>query len=90
MVERFLNDPASYPWREFKRDYLQLLRDRYAADRRPFDELARLAGERDVFLGCSCPTRKNPNVMHCHTVLALEFMQRHYPRLKVSYPRVAP
>ena len=85
MVVRYLAEPASYPWREFKRDYLRLLRERYV-DARPFDELAELAAETDVYIGCSCPTKKNPDVSHCHTVLALGFMREHYPGLPVRFP----
>jgi uncharacterized protein YeaO (DUF488 family) len=86
MVERFLADPESYPWREFKQDYLKKLRERFAADRGPFDELASLAAADDVFIGCSCPTKKNPDVSHCHTVLALGFMKKSYPKLVVRFP----
>ena len=86
MVVRYLADPGVYPWAEFERDYLRLLRERFSADRRPFDELARLAAEADVFIGCSCPTKKNPDVSHCHTVLALRFMRDRYPRLAVVFP----
>ena len=86
MVLRYLADPGSYPWREFERDYLRLLSDRFNADRRPFDALAKLAAEDDVFIGCSCPTKKNPEVSHCHTVLALRFMHEHYPELSIMFP----
>lgn len=86
MVRSYLNDSAAYPWREFKADYLKLLRERYTADRRPFDELAKLAKETDVFIGCSCPTKKNPDVSRCHTVLALEFMRDRYKKVKVAFP----
>ena len=86
MVRRYLADPDSYPWREFKQDYLRLLRERFAADRPPFDDLAKLAAETDVYIGCSCPTKKNPDVSHCHTVLALGFMRRHYRKLKIEFP----
>ena len=40
----------------------------------------------EVYLGCSCPTKKNPNVNHCHTVLALRFMSEHYPALDIVFP----
>jgi len=30
-----------------------------------------------------CPTRTNPEVTRCHTVLALGFMKRKYPRLPI-------
>ncbi|MEM9353346.1 MAG: hypothetical protein AAGA92_10065 [Planctomycetota bacterium] len=48
--------------------------------------MARLAESQDVYLGCSCPTAKNPDADHCHTVLALRFFEQHYPRLKVRLP----
>jgi hypothetical protein len=86
MVRRFLDDRGSYSWREFKQDYMKLLCARFAAEREPFDELASLAVAADVFIGCSCPTKKNPEVSHCHTVLALRFMAKRYPMLVVRFP----
>jgi hypothetical protein len=86
MVTRYLAEPESYPWREFKHDYQKLLRERFDDDRGPFDELAKLAVETDVYIGCSCPTKKNPDVSHCHTVLALKFMEKLYPKLDVRFP----
>jgi hypothetical protein len=47
---------------------------------------ADLANNNDVYLGCSCPTKRNPDVNRCHTVLALRFMKRKYPGLKVEIP----
>lgn len=45
---------------------------------------------RTCSLGCNCPTKeKNPAEGHCHTYLALGFMQKHYPRLKVEIPSAA-
>ena len=41
--------------------------------------LAEEAKVSDVYLGCSCPTAKNPDVRRCHTVLALKFMHAHAP-----------
>ncbi len=87
MVQRFLDERKAYPWSEFKKDYLKLLRERREADASPFDELAAVATQQDVYLGCSCPTKKNPDVSHCHTALALDFMARHYPKLKVVRPK---
>jgi hypothetical protein len=86
MVCKYLEDPSSYSWQSFERDYFKLLECRFADDRRPFDALAALAQENDVYIGCSCPTAKNPNVYHCHTVLALRFMQQRYPRVRVAFP----
>ena len=70
----------------FATPYLALLESRFEDDRAPFDELARLAKEGDVFLGCSCPTKKNPRVDYCHTYLALKFMKRKYRSLCVQLP----
>lgn len=86
MVVKYLSGDAGYSWEQFRRDYLQLVSERFAEDRRPFDVLAERAGTEDVFLGCSCPTKKNPNVNHCHTVVALEFMHEHYPNLDIRFP----
>ncbi len=86
MVVKYLSDSESYPWEQFAQDYFELLEDRFQADRVPFDELAQKASEADVSLGCSCPTRKNPDVSHCHTVLALRFMKERYPELEVVFP----
>jgi uncharacterized protein YeaO (DUF488 family) len=90
MVETFLATPAEQKddaWRAFRERYTAILKKRFAEDRAPFDKLARLATESDVFLGCSCPTKKNPDVSHCHTVLALRFMKDKYPRLRVKFPK---
>lgn len=73
-------------WRRFRDEYEALLERRFADDRGPFDELARLAAEGDVFIGCSCPSRANPETARCHTVLALRFMKRRYPALRVVMP----
>jgi hypothetical protein len=70
----------------FARAYQALLADRFEADRAPFDALAELASKQDVFLGCSCPSSANPDVQRCHTVLALRFMRKKYPRLDVRFP----
>ena len=73
-------------WTAFAREYQALLEERFAADRAPFDALADLARSRNVFLGCSCPTARVPDVHHCHTVLALRFLCARYPRLDVRLP----
>jgi len=86
MVTAYLAAPGEKAWRELRRAYLALLAQRFRQDRTPFDDLARLARETDVFLGCNCPTKKNPRVDRCHTVLALQFMKRKYPRLRVELP----
>lgn len=86
MVEEYLAEPTESAWRRFEQEYLALLEERFASDRGPFDHLADLARKQDVFLGCSCPTKKNPRVDHCHTYPALQFMMRKYPDLDVRLP----
>jgi len=86
MVEDYLAAPSDAAWRKVVKQYRALLEERFAADRRPFDELAELARTSDVYLGCSCPTKKNPDVRHCHTWLALEFLRARYPDLDVRMP----
>ena len=86
MVRRYLAAPSAGKWREFEAQYLAFLEKRFREDPHPFAELARLASETDVYLGCNCPTKKNPDVHHCHTVLALRFMKRKFRRLEVVFP----
>jgi hypothetical protein len=78
------NDEASYA--RFAQTYEATLAERFAAQRASFDALADQARSGDVYLGCSCPSRANPDVQRCHTVLALRFMQTHYRGLKVIFP----
>lgn len=85
-VTAYLAAPDEKAWRAFRAAYLALLERRFREDRAAFDELARRAREEDVFLGCNCPTRRNPRVERCHTCLALQFMQRKYPDLHVQFP----
>jgi uncharacterized protein YeaO (DUF488 family) len=86
MVATFLADPSDVKWEAFAEAYRQVLEQRYKHDRQPFDELAELAKTHNVYLGCSCPTSKNRDVRHCHTVLALKFMKERYPQLPVKFP----
>jgi hypothetical protein len=87
MVAEALADPKNTAgWRAFARRYRALLQERFSADREPFDTLAELARTHDVYLGCNCPTAKNPDVRHCHTTHALAFMKAHYPDLDVRSP----
>ena len=86
IVEEFLADPTDKAWNKFRVNYLAVIRKRFAEDPIPFEHIEKLANEQDVYLGCSCPTTKNPNVLHCHTVLALEFMQATFPQLEVIHP----
>ena len=90
MVRRTLLDGSDAAWRAFRSEYLALLEIRHEEDPAAFDELARLAREGDVFLGCSCPSRANPDVARCHTVLALRFMRRHYRSVEVVLPPGVP
>lgn len=87
IVDAFLSDiedPGAFP--VFKKAYLAVVEMRFKEDRTPFDQLSNLASEQDVYLGCNCPTRKNPDVNRCHTVLALQFMKKKYPGLDVRMP----
>lgn len=70
----------------FRASYLALLDARFAEDRAPFDALADQARLDDVYLGCSCPTARQPDVRRCHTALALSWMKRRYPELEVREP----
>ena len=88
IVETFLADPNDEAWQAFRQAYLDLLEERYRESPEQFGLLAELASEQDVFIGCSCPTRKNPDVRRCHTWLALEFMRQKYPNLDVVMPMV--
>ncbi len=90
IVDAYLAAPNDVAWRQFRDAYLALLEDRYQEDRAAFDELAALAAENDVFLGCSCPTKKNPEVGRCHTYLGLQFMKAKYPGSDVRIPGRAP
>jgi hypothetical protein len=73
-------------WRAYPERYRALLEERFALDRRPFDRIALFARFHDVYLGCNCPTAKNPDVLRCHTVHALAFMKERYPDLDVRFP----
>jgi hypothetical protein len=86
MVAELLADPSEQHWQRYRREYLALVARRWREDHAPFDALAERARREDVYLGCNCPTKRNPDVRHCHTVLALEFMQQHYPDLDVRFP----
>jgi hypothetical protein len=85
-VSELLDDVTPAAFKRFAARYLEALEQRFKRDRTPFDALAEEARAGDVYLGCSCPTAKNPDVKHCHTVLALRFMKKHYPKLDVVLP----
>ena len=86
-VQALITDPSEENWHRFEREYLATIGRRFKQDRTSFDALAARAEQTDVYLGCSCPTSWNPEVRHCHTVLALRFMNRKYPRLRVQIPK---
>ncbi len=86
MVDDYLESPSDKAWKTFGRKYSALLERRFKKDPKPFEDLRVLATGEDVFLGCSCPTKKNPDVNRCHTVLALRFMKGKFPRLRVVFP----
>jgi uncharacterized protein YeaO (DUF488 family) len=86
LVERYLGAPGDEAWKAFQRDYFKELDRRFADDPAPFDELAALAGDEDVYIGCNCPTRKNPDPSRCHTILALRFMARKFRSIEVRHP----
>ncbi len=88
MVDALLEDPGDATrLKVFAKAYRALLEERFATDRAPFDQLATMARDEDVYIGCSCPTSKQPDVMRCHTVLALRFMRERYRTLDVRVPQ---
>ncbi len=86
LVESALGSTDAKGWDTFARAYQALLKERFASERDRFDELASLAKDHDVYLGCSCPSKANPDVSRCHTTLALAFMKERYPSLEVRMP----
>jgi uncharacterized protein YeaO (DUF488 family) len=86
LVRDYLAEASDEAWARFEVAYLGVLEERFAAERARFDELAAQARRSDVLLGCSCPTRSNPDLARCHTVLALRFMKERYPDLDVRLP----
>ena len=86
IVTDYLANPTPSAWIRLEAEYLRILKRRYDENAQPFDELARLATADDVFIGCSCPTKKNPDMNRCHTNLALQFMKERYPDLRVEFP----
>jgi hypothetical protein len=86
LVARFLQQPSESGFATFRAGYLHLLEERFRRDRKPFDTLCALASSCDVFLGCNCPTAKQPDVRRCHTYLALCFLAERYPELELRWP----
>ena len=85
-VEQYLAAPNEQAWKSFEAGYLARLEQRFAETPAAFAKLADRARSADVYLGCSCPTAKNPDVRRCHTTLALAFLQKHFADLKVRMP----
>jgi hypothetical protein len=87
LVESVIGEQSSEEaWRAYPARYRAMLEERFAEDRAPFDHLARQAQFHDVWIGCNCPTVKQPDVRRCHTVLALALMKEWYPALDVRMP----
>lgn len=87
LVETFFANPTAANWKSLATGYRAAVAERFREDRAPFDAIAEQATADDVYLGCSCPTKKQPDVGRCHTVLALEFMKKKFPGLDVRMPR---
>jgi hypothetical protein len=87
LVARFLQKPSDAGFAAFRAGYLRLLQERFRGERAAFDELREQARTSHVFLGCNCPTAKQPDVRRCHTYLALGFLAERYPDLEVQWPR---
>ena len=87
LVLALLEDSSAAGFMRFERGYRELLKQRFVTERRRFDELAELARGNDVYLGCNCPTQRQPDMRRCHTLLALAFLRDHYPDLDVQFPQ---
>jgi len=86
LVEGLLEDASDAAFSRFAEAYRSLLVQRFSSERARFDELAELGRTHDVYLGCNCPTARQPDVGRCHTVLALAFLRERYPGLDVRLP----
>lgn len=86
LVEALFADLNAASFARFARAYRELLDQRFRKQRAAFDELADLARAEDVYIGCNCPTAKQPDVKRCHTTLALQFMREKYKGLRVVLP----
>ena len=86
LVQRYLDAPGDAAWRAFAAAYRRTLASRFAEDRVAFDRLAGIARDEDLWIGCNCPTAKNPDVRRCHTFLALEFLHEKYPDVEILWP----
>lgn len=85
-VVRFMENPGETAWQRLAKNWRRDVEARFAANPAPFEALAELAKAEDVWIGCSCPTAKNPDVRRCHTFLALQFMAERFPDLEIVWP----
>jgi hypothetical protein len=85
-VAAFLAAPDDFAWGAFADAYRALLEVRFAEDPAAFEGIAQTAQSESVWLGCNCPTKKNPDVRRCHTWLALSFFAERFPGLRVDFP----
>ena len=86
MVFRALADSTAAGWARFEKAYVELLESRYKSNRDAFAELVKLSESNDVYIGCNCPTQAQPDVMRCHTVVALRFLRKKFRGLDVRLP----
>ena len=89
-VRQYLARPSPAAWRTLSAAYKSALSSRFQQDPTPFDQLAAEAMAGDVYIGCSCPTLRNPDVEQCHTMVALAFMKDRYPTLVIGLPVLRP
>lgn len=87
LVDSVLGANASESaWQAYPARYRAILEERWRTERAAFDRLAQMARFHDVYLGCNCPTAKQPDVSRCHTMHALAFLAERYPDLDVRLP----
>lgn len=85
LVISYLRNPTLESWQTFQREYIRILRERLLSMPEKFEGIHRHAESGNYYIGCNCPTRTNPFLCRCHTVLALEFMKETYPDLEVDF-----
>jgi len=85
-VTTYLAAPSNAAWEAFAERYRSVVGERFPRNRAPFDAIAQAARDTDVWFGCSCPTKSNPDLRKCHTFLALEFFAERYPDLEIRWP----
>ena len=86
MVKEYLKSPTDAGWKDFETQYNKILVQRFKTRRQEFDTLAEVARNEPLYIGCNCPTKQNPDVNRCHTVMALKFLKKNYPGLEVVFP----